>query len=82
MIQDGPDGLFQDDGFGIYAGQRTTWTDADGYLPAQTTTFTIGGGATVSITEFADRVVLGGAPFVAVYSRVRVVEPHEPHHHG
>ena len=75
MIQDGPDGLFQDDGFGIYAGQRTTWTDADGYLPAQTTAFTIAGGATVSITEFADRVVLGGQPFVAVYSRVRVVNP-------
>ncbi len=82
VIQDGPDGLFQDDGFGIYAGQRTTWTDADGYLPAQTTAFTIAGGATVSITEFADRVVLGGQPFVAVYSRVRVVEPHGPHDHG
>jgi hypothetical protein len=75
VIQDGPAGLFQDYGFGIYAGQRTTWTDADGYLPAQTTTFTANGGATVSITEFADRVVLGGAPFVAVYSRVRVVNP-------
>ena len=75
VIQDGPDGLFQDDGFGIYAGQRTTWTDADGYLPAQTTAFTIAGGATVSITEFADRVVLGGQPFVAVYSRVRVMNP-------
>jgi hypothetical protein len=75
VIQDGPDGLFQDDGFGIYAGQRTTWTDADGYLPAQTTAFTIADGATVSITEFADRVVLGGQPFVAVYSRVRVVNP-------
>ncbi|HUC06015.1 MAG TPA: hypothetical protein VL961_11495, partial [Acidimicrobiales bacterium] len=34
VIQDGPDGLFQDDGFGLYAGQRTTWDDADGYLPA------------------------------------------------
>ena len=75
VIQDGPDGLFQDDGFGIYAGQPTTWTDADGYLPAQTTAFTIAGGATVSITEFADRVVLGGQPFVAVYSRLRVVNP-------
>ena len=74
VIQDGPGGLFQDYGFGIYAGQRTTWTDADGYLPAQTTTFTTGG-ATVSITEFADRVILSGAPFVAVYSRVRIVNP-------
>ena len=75
VIQDGPGGLFQDYGFGIYAGQRMTWTDADGYLPAQTTLFSIGGGATVSITEFADRVVLEGAPFVAVYSRVRIVNP-------
>jgi hypothetical protein len=75
VIQDGPGGLFQDDGFGIYAGQRTTWADADGYLPAQTTRFTIGAGAKVSITEFADRVIFGGAPFVAVYSRVRVVNP-------
>ena len=33
------------------------------------------GGATVAITEFADEVVLGGDPFVAVYSRVRVVNP-------
>jgi hypothetical protein len=74
VVQDGPAGLFQDYGFGIYAGQRTTWTDADGYLPAQSTTFTADG-ASVSITEFADRVVLGGAPFVAVYSRVRIVNP-------
>jgi hypothetical protein len=75
VIQDGPAGLFQDYGFGIYGGQRMTWTDADGYLPAQTTRFTIDGGVTVSITEFADRVVLGGAPFVAIYSRVRIVNP-------
>ena len=75
VIQDGPAGLFQDDGFGIYAGQRMTWADADGYLPAQTTTFTIADGATVAITEFADRVVLSGAPFVAVYSRVRISNP-------
>ena len=75
LVQDGPDGLFQDYGFGIYAGQRTTWADADGYLPAQVTTFTIGSGATVSITEFADRIVVAGDPFVAVYSRVHVVNP-------
>ncbi len=72
MIQDGPDGLFQDDGFGLYDGQRTTWSDADGYLPAQTTTFPLRRGVTVSITEFADRIVVQGNPFVAVYSRVRV----------
>ena len=74
VVQDGPGGLFQHYGFGIYDGQRTTWADADGYLPAQVTTFG-DQGATVSITEFADRVVLGGAPFVAVYSRVHVANP-------
>ncbi len=74
VVQDGPDGFFQQDGFGIYDGQRTTWADADGYLPAQVTTFTAQGAA-VSITEFADRVVLGGDPYVAVYSRVRITNP-------
>ena len=74
VVQDGPGHLFQDDGFGIYDGQRVTWADAGGYLPAQVTTFD-DGGAKVSITEFADRVVLGGNPFVAVYSRVRVANP-------
>jgi hypothetical protein len=61
-------------GFGIYDGGPTTWTDADGYLPAQITSFSRDG-ARVSITEFADRVVLGGAAFVAVYSRVAVMNP-------
>ncbi len=74
VVQDGPGGLFQDEGFGIYDGQRTTWADADGYLPAQVTSFTAQG-ARVSITEFADRVVLGGDPYVAVYSRVRIANP-------
>jgi hypothetical protein len=73
VIQDGPGGLFQDDGFGIYNGQRTDWSDADGYLPAQVTTFSLRPGVTVSITEFADRVGLHDDPYVAVYSRVRVV---------
>ena len=58
-------------GFGIYAGEPTKWVDAGGYLPAQVTSFTCEGVA-VSITEFADRVVLGGHPYVAVYSRVAV----------
>ncbi len=71
VVQDGPGGLFQDYGFGIYEGQRTTWADAGGFLPAQVTTFD-DQGATVSITEFADRVVLGGNPYVAVYGRVRI----------
>ena len=74
VVQDGPGGLFQEYGFGIYEGRRMTWADAGGYLPAQVTTFG-DQGATVSITEFADRVVLGGSPFVAVYSRVRVDNP-------
>ena len=71
LVQDGPAGLFVNYGFGIYDGARTTWALADGYLPAQITTFPADGAA-VSITEFADRVVLGGHPFVAVYSRVRI----------
>jgi hypothetical protein len=61
-------------GFGIYDGGPTSWTDADGYLPAQITSFSREG-ARVSITEFCDKVVLGGDPFVAVYSRVAVANP-------
>jgi hypothetical protein len=68
------DGINRDYGFGIYDGAPTTWTDADGYLPAQTTTFRHTG-AIVSITEFADKVVLGGDAYVAVYSRVAVSNP-------
>ena len=74
VVQDGPGGLFQNDGFGVYDGQRATWADADGYLPAQVTTFE-DRGATVAITEFADEIVLGDHPYVAVYSRVRVANP-------
>jgi hypothetical protein len=72
VVQDGPTGLFQDYGFGIYDGQRTTWDDAGGYLPAQVTTFALRRGVTASITEFADRVLVHGDPFVVIYSRVRV----------
>jgi hypothetical protein len=71
LIQDGPQGYFVNYGFGLYAGQKTTWRDADGYLPAQVTSFDAGGAA-VAITEFADRIDVGGHPYVAVYSRVRV----------
>ncbi len=71
VVQDGPNGFFQDYGFGVYDGQRTTWADAGGYLPEQITTFDAGG-ATVAISEFADEVDIGKNPFVAVYSRVRV----------
>jgi len=65
------DGINRNFGFGIYAGTATTWADANGYLPAQITSFRTAGAA-VSITEFADKVVLGGNSFVAVYSRVAV----------
>jgi hypothetical protein len=58
-------------GFDIYASEPTTWVDTDGYLPAQVTSFGYRGVA-VSITEFADRIVLSGHPFVAVYARVTV----------
>jgi len=74
VVQDGPGALFQDDGFGVYDGQRTTWADAEGYLPAQVTTFD-DDGATVAITEFADEVTLGGHPYLAVYARVHVTNP-------
>lgn len=70
-VQDGIDRAF---GFGIYAGGRTSWVDADGYLPAQITTFHRNG-ASVTITELADRVVLGGDAYVAVYCRVAVRNP-------
>ena len=63
-------------GFGIYAGAPTTWVDADGYLPAQITSFSREG-VGVAITEFADRVVVGGHAYVAVYARVAVTNPHE-----
>lgn len=70
-VQDGIDHAY---GFGIYAGGPTSWVDADGYLPTQVTTFHRRE-AVVTITEFADRVVLGGDPFVAVYCRVAVRNP-------
>jgi len=61
-------------GFGIYGGGPTTWVDAYGYLPAQATSFHRAGAA-VTITEFADRVVIGGRAYVAVYARVMVRNP-------
>jgi len=65
------DGIYKDFGFGIYAGTRATWTDAEGYLPAQVTTFRRSG-VLVSITEFADKLLIGGGAYVAVYSRVAI----------
>jgi hypothetical protein len=58
-------------GFGLYNGSRTTWTNAEGYLPALVTSFRQGG-AQVSITNFGDEVRIGGHNYVAVYSRVSI----------
>ena len=69
-----PNGVNTEYGFGAYNYSPTTWTNADGYLPALVTTFT-DAGATVSITNFGDRVVLGGHPYVLIYSRVAVHNP-------
>jgi hypothetical protein len=70
-VQNGIDTTY---GFGVYNYSPTTWTNADGYLPALVTSFT-SGGARVSITNFGDRVVIGGHAYVAIYSRVRVHNP-------
>ena len=69
-----PNGIDATYGFGVYNDSPTTWTDADGYLPALVTSFT-SGGARVSITNFGDRVVIGGNPYVLIYSRVAVHNP-------
>jgi hypothetical protein len=61
-------------GFGIYRGGPTSWTDTDGYLPAQVTTFPHDG-ADVTITEFADRLEIRSNSYVGVYSRVAVENP-------
>jgi hypothetical protein len=58
-------------GYGVYDASRTTWVNAEGYLPALVTSFHRTG-ADVSITNFGDRISVGGHPFVAIYSRVSV----------
>jgi hypothetical protein len=58
-------------GFGVYSGQRVSWKNAEGHLPALVTRFHRSGAA-VAITEFGDEVTIGGHRFAAVYSRVRV----------
>jgi hypothetical protein len=68
------DGINKNFGFGIYNGTPTTWTDADGYLPAQITSFD-SSGAEVAITEFADKLIIDSRAYVAVYSRVAVDNP-------
>ena len=67
-------GINRNFGFGIYDGSATTWSDADGYLPAQTTSFERFG-AHIAITEFADKVEIGNHAFVAVYCQVVVHNP-------
>ncbi len=61
-------------GYGIYNDTATTWTNADGYLPALVTAFH-SGGARISITNFGDEVTIGGHAYVAIYSRVAVTNP-------
>lgn len=61
-------------GYGVYDGSRTTWVNAEGYLPALITRFRHGG-AVISITNFGDRITTSAHAFVAVYSRVTVTNP-------
>ncbi len=61
-------------GYGVYDDSTTSWTNADGYLPALVTSFRRDG-ARISITNFGDRVTIGGHAYVAIYSRVRVSNP-------
>jgi hypothetical protein len=69
-----PNGIDTTYGFGVYNNSPTTWTNADGYLPALVTSFT-SAGAKVSITNFGDRVMIDGNPYVLIYSRVAVHNP-------
>ncbi len=69
-----PERSLTSEGFGIYDGSPTRWSDLDGYLPAQLTSFAHGR-AQVTITEFADRVAIDGDAYVLVYARVAVTDP-------
>ena len=62
--------------YGLAAGQAPAagsvqWTEADGYLPAMTTSFTRNDVA-ISITDFANEQTIGGTPVELVYTRVQV----------
>jgi hypothetical protein len=62
--------------YGLAAGQAPApgsvqWTEADGYLPAMTTSFTRGDVA-ISITDFANEQSIDGTPTELVYTRVSV----------
>ena len=61
-------------GYGVYDDSPTTWTNADGYLPALVTSFHRDGAA-ISITNFGDDVTIGGNAYVIIYSRVSVTNP-------
>ena len=61
-------------GYGIYDDSSTSWTNADGYLPALVTGFHRDGAA-ISITNFGDDVTIGGHAYVVIYSRVQVTNP-------
>jgi hypothetical protein len=61
-------------GYGVYNDTTTTWRNADGYLPALQTIFHRDG-LQVTITNFGDRVVIGGHPYVVIYSRVQMTNP-------
>ncbi|WP_030443797.1 hypothetical protein, partial [Actinoplanes subtropicus] len=51
--------------------QSVQWTQDAGYLPAMKTTRT-SGTVGISIKDFADKVTIGGNPFVLVYTRVSI----------
>jgi hypothetical protein len=62
--------------YGLAAGQAPPagseqWTEANGYLPAMTTSFTRNGVA-IKITDFANEQSIGGTPVELVYTRVTV----------
>ncbi|MEU2655769.1 hypothetical protein ABZ615_10605 [Streptomyces sp. NPDC007325] len=62
--------------FGIYnSPAQLRWTNAEGYLPALTTSFERDD-STVTLTNFGDKVTHDGKDYVVVYSRVTV------HNHG
>jgi hypothetical protein len=56
---------------GAPGAQSVQWSEASGFLPAMTTTRT-SGSVGISITDFADKVTIGGNPFLLVYVRVAV----------
>ncbi|HXX68556.1 MAG TPA: hypothetical protein VEK07_15315 [Polyangiaceae bacterium] len=56
---------------GVPSPGAVSWTMAQGYLPAFTTSFT-NNEATISITNFEDQVTIGGSAVGLVYSRVAV----------